>query len=89
MIEAALPVGAVTDAKRRREFAHGVLVAVIQRPAVRIEAVFVSVSLELGGCIDRGVDREEGERDAPRRVLSQMFFDPHHVGHDRRAHVLG
>src|SRR5208337_5178015 len=36
MVEAALPVGAVTDVERRRKFAHGVNVPVKQRPVATV-----------------------------------------------------
>src|SRR5271166_2485792 len=36
MVEAALPVGAVTDVERRRKFAHGVIVPVKQRPVATV-----------------------------------------------------
>ncbi len=88
MVEAALPVRAVGNAERGRKIAHGVVVAVKQRPAARIEAVLVGVSLQFRRRVNGRVERGEDEAHAPRRVLRQMLFDPHHVGDDRRADVL-
>src|ERR1700757_756473 len=59
VIEAALPIGAIGDAQRGGELAHGVLVGPEQRPALGIEPVALRVELQALRRVRFAVEAEE------------------------------
>ena len=61
MVDAALVIAAKAHAERRREIAHRLVVAVIERPVRRIEAALLGIGFETRGRIRRRVQREEDE----------------------------
>jgi len=67
VVEAAVAVGPVTDAERRRQFAHRVFVAVIERPTAELEPMFVGIDLQPRWRIDGRIERKERELNLPGR----------------------